>query len=148
MNHYIQFDGEGKTWALFRLFEGKRFKITDLSEDDLDTIYIEYKLYRKNKEMGQKVLSTLILQEENTLAYIHEYFITTEIGKKFEEEAIVRICYLKSLIINSEGEPENDTDRINVETDGIGVVSNEGRTILEDTGEEEGTGRQADGLYP
>jgi len=141
MNHYIQFDSEEKTWALFRLFEGKRFKITDLTEEDLDTIYIEYKLYRKNKELGQKVLSTLILQEENTLAYIHEYFSKTEIGKKFEEEAVTRICYLKSLIINSKGEPENDGN-------GIDTCADEGRCVLADSKEEEGTGGETETPYP
>lgn len=143
MKHYIQFDAARNTWALYRLFENKRYRITSLSEEDLETIHYEYLIYKKNKDFGKRMLDTLIGQEETTLAYTTEYFSKTEKGKQILAAALERISYLKSLIINAEGEPENGADDGNRKD----VTDDERRIILEDTGREEETGGSPDGSH-
>jgi CRISPR/Cas system Type II protein with McrA/HNH and RuvC-like nuclease domain len=139
MRHYIQYDTEEDSWALYRLWEGKRNKITNLTDNDLDTIHYQYKIYRRNKEVGKRLLEILIAQEKDSIEVIRSNFDNTEAGRNFIENAIKRLEQLKSLMVG--GVKEDDRHRE--------ITSEyEGRAVSNFTPEEEGVGRPIDGLYP
>jgi hypothetical protein len=134
MKHYIQYDAEDNTLALYRLWEGKRIKITNLSEEDLDAIEYQYKLYKKNKIVTKRLLEQAIHKEENYINYITGNIDNTEIGKELLDSAKNRLNCLK--------------EELNDDRNREGVVGYEGRIISNLAYEEEGIGRQIDDLYP
>jgi hypothetical protein len=134
MKHYIQYDAEYDTLALYRLYEGKRIKITNLSEEDLDAIEYQYKHYKRNKAVIKKFLTQAIDKETDYIDYVTGNLDETELGKELLESAQMRINYLK-------GELEDDRN-------GKDITGHEGRVVPDIAPEEEGIGRSINGVHP